>query len=168
MPTDLVRINLDLLYPPFTEKVLELAARCRAKGRNYYLNIGYRSPEEQLALWQKGRNEAGAVVDPKKVVTKLRVGAHNFGIAVDFCADADPVKPGLQPSWSRDDYTLLAEEAVKLGLEAGHYWAGFPDSPHVQLPIAKHHITLSMLHGLYSKLGKLSHAWALLDAQAPW
>lgn len=168
MPKELVaRINLDLIYPPFLERCLDLLAACRARGVDYFATHGYRSPEEQLALWKKGRNEAGAVVKPKEVVTRLRFGLHNVGIAMDLCCDADLTKTGLQPRWDAKAYDVLSEEAVKLGLESGHLWKGFKDSPHVQLPISKVGLDVGRLKNLYWLRG-LKGVWAELDKRKFW
>lgn len=167
MPKDLIRVNLDLLHPRFVELCLETLANCEARGSRYYWTSGFRSPAEQLALWQKGRDAAGAVVNPKAVVTKLKYGLHNAGIAGDFTRDSDMAKPGLQPSWNRADYLVLAEEAQKVGLEAGHFWKSFPDSPHLQLPIGKHNISVTMLRGLHAK-GDIKPLWSFLDKNGPW
>ena len=41
MPTaQVTRINLDLIYPPFLEKVLALVAACNARGARYTLTYG--------------------------------------------------------------------------------------------------------------------------------
>ncbi len=150
MPTELLtRINLDALYLPFAAQIMELVAACRTRGADYYAVAGYRSPEEQLKLWQQGRNEAGAVVDPNKIVTKLKFGCHNLSIAVDFCRDADLAQPKLQPSYKHEDYRVLAEEAEKLKLEPGFRWVGFVDPPHVQLPLSKHGLSIDALRRLY-------------------
>lgn len=167
MPSDLVRVDLDALYPPFVELVLKLQANCRLRGADYYSVSGFRTPKEQLKLWQKGRNAAGAVVDPKKVVTNVKFGAHNAGVAVDFCFDGDRKIPKLQPSYKLEDYRILAEEAQDLGLEAGFYWRSFKDGPHVQLPLEKHHITLTMLRGLEAR-GGIKAVWSFLDDNGPW
>lgn len=164
MPADLIqRVNWDLIYPPFAEKCFDLAANCRARGVDYWALAGYRSPEEQLKLWQKGRNAAGAVVEPKSVVTKVKFGAHNLSIAVDWARDADLAKPGLQPSWkSADEYKVLAEEAQELGLEAGYFWKSFQDPPHVQLPLESKGLTFSRLRQVYWVKG-LTGVWAELN-----
>lgn len=167
MPSDLVsRINLDLLYPRFLEMYLETLARCRKKGHTYHATSGYRSPEDQKSLWNKGRNGTGQVVSPSKVVTRTRFSAHCAGVAVDSVLDTDD-RPGIQPGWDLKHYKTLGEEAEKLGLEAGVFWKGFPDGPHVQLPLRKHGISLSSLDGIYTKEG-LSAVWAHLDAKGPW
>lgn len=163
MPVDLIkRIDWDKIYPPFAKKCFDLAAACRARGVDYYATSGFRSPEEQLRLWQLGRSPAGAVVEPRKVVTKLRFGLHNCGLAVDWTRDGDLTEAGLQPSWKAPDYRVLAEEAVKLGLEAGFFWKIFVDAPHTQLPIGSKNITITTLRGLVAK-GGVKAAWGLLD-----
>lgn len=168
MPTDLVqRINLDLLYPPFLELVLKILDECRTKGRDYYLVSGFRSPEEQLALWQKGRSAQGAVVRPKDVVTNVRFGAHNTGAAVDVCFDQDLKTPKLQPGYKLEDYRLFAETARAHGLEAGFFWKSPVDGPHIQLPLSSKNITLTMCRGLHAK-GGIKSVWALLDKNGPW
>lgn len=162
MPTDLLlRLDWSNIYPPFRDKTWELAARCRKRGVDYYATSGFRSPEEQMKLWLQGRNAAGAVVDPKKIVTKVKFGLHNVGCAVDFTFDAAPAK-GLQPRWQPEDYRVLAEEATALGLEAGFFWASFRDAPHVQVPIGSKNITITMLRGLHAK-GGLKAVWGALD-----
>ena len=167
MPADLIRIDLDPLYPEFMDALLELLARCRARGSDYFLTGGFRTPEEQLELWKRGRNKAGAVVKPSEVVTRVKFSAHCVGIAADLTKDAKPMTKGLQPTWNRADYEVLAEEAEKLNLEAGHRWRNFPDSPHVQLPYEKKNLTLSMMRGLYDK-GGIPAVWGLLDREGPW
>jgi peptidoglycan LD-endopeptidase CwlK len=170
MPQDLIqRIlpTLDSLYPPFRDLVFDLLARCRARGADYVALSGYRSAQEQLKLWQKGRNAAGAVVDPSKVVTRVKYGAHNAGAAIDVCRDSDLHRVGLQPSWNRSDYVILAEEARALGLEPGFDWTNFPDLGHVQLPLEKKNVTLTMLRGLDAR-GGLKSVHHFLDANGPW
>ncbi len=168
MPKDLIsRLNWENIYPPFRDQIFELVARCRARGADYFATSGFRSPEEQLALYQKGRNAEGAVVDPGKVVTKVRFSLHCVGLAIDFTFDLDLTKPRLQPSWKASDYTILAEEAERLGLEPGLRWRSFPDAPHVQLPIGKKNITITTLRGLYGKAG-LKAVHGLLDRNGPF
>lgn len=150
MPADLLtRINLDALYLPFAAQIMELVAACRARGADYFAIQGYRTPEEQLKLWQQGRSPNGAVIEPKKVVTKLKFGAHNLSIACDFCRDANTQQPKLQPSYKHEDYRILAEEAERLKLESGFRWTGFVDPPHVQLPLSRHGLSISALRRLY-------------------
>ncbi len=164
MPTELLtRVDWDRIYPGLRDKCFELAARCRARGVDYYATSGFRSPAEQLKLWQQGRDAAGAVVEPKKVVTTLKFGMHNAGLAVDWTRDGSTAK-GLQPVWTLADYAVLAEEAVKLGLESGYYWKTFKDGPHVQVPVGTKNITVSMVRGLVNGTGGVAAAWRLLES----
>jgi hypothetical protein len=57
MPTDLLkkldgsfRINLDQLYEPFFEAVLDVLAACRKRGQDFCPTHGFRSFSEQSAL----------------------------------------------------------------------------------------------------------------------
>lgn len=124
---NLKRINLDLIYFPFLEKILELLVNCEVRGAHYIATFGYRSYGEQDALFAQGRSIKG------KKVTNARGGqsAHNFGLAIDFTRDLDPTRPGLQPGWNAKDYLILATEAVKLGLHSGR---SYQDWPHVAWP----------------------------------
>lgn len=168
MPTELVsRIDLDLIYPPFLERFLGVLAECRARGVVYVATQGYRTPEEQMALWRKGRNESGVVVRHSQVVTKTRFGAHCAGVAVDCVRDLDLAKAGVQPGWRLEHYDALAEEAERVGLEAGRRWKGFPDGPHVQLPLRDRRISLKTLEDIHAKDGLLG-VWAYLDTKGPW
>lgn len=141
-----------------------LAAACRARGADYFAISGYRSFDDQAALYEQGRTTPG------KIVTKAKAGysAHNYGIAIDWCFDADVARKGLQPEWGLDRYVVLAEEAERLGLEAALRWKSFKEGPHIQLPITSRHISLTMLKGRYEKTGRLESAWHLLDANGPW
>lgn len=128
MPTaNFRRVDLDLLYPPFLEKLLDTIAACNARGCRYVATHGFRTYGEQMALWAKGRTVRGPIV------TNAKGGqsSHNFGLAVDFVRDLDAAKPGVQPSWTDSDYLVLAEEAEQRGLHSGR---GYKDYPHVSWP----------------------------------
>jgi peptidoglycan L-alanyl-D-glutamate endopeptidase CwlK len=124
---------------------------------DYWAVSGERSWAEQDELYAQGRTKPG------KIVTNAKGGqsAHNFAVAVDFCADKDVTRAGLQPDWDVAKYGILAEEAEKLGLEAGLRWK-FMDAPHIQLPLGKHGITLKILQDYYHQGGKKA-VFAYLD-----
>lgn len=121
------RIDLDLIYPPFLERVLNVIARCEARGCRYVATHGFRTYGEQTALWAQGRTRPG------KIVTNAMGGqsAHNFGLAIDFVRDIDTKTPGVQPGWSSKDYEVLISEAERAGLHSG---ASYKDYPHVSWP----------------------------------
>jgi peptidoglycan L-alanyl-D-glutamate endopeptidase CwlK len=159
MPPDIFkRVDTSFIYPPLLKKCQELVLNCEKQGILYYPISGYRSVEEQDGLFAQGRTKPG------KIVTKAKGGqsAHNFGVAVDFCADGDMTRAGLQPNWDTASYKLLANQAQGLGLEAGFYWQSFVDAPHIQLPLSKNGITLKQLLSIYNS-GKLPAVWAFLD-----
>lgn len=157
----LVRINLDVLYPPFAQKLKDLTAELNAKGVNYWAISGERTVNEQNSLYALGRtikNPDGydAVKKPLgNVVTKAKGGQsfHNFAIAADFCYDKDINRAGLQPDYNIAKYSDLAKAATDIGLESGFYWK-FQDAPHLQLPLSKHKIKLDDLLKIYNKNGK--------------
>jgi peptidoglycan LD-endopeptidase CwlK len=162
MPTEnFKRISLDLLYPPFLEKLLEVIARCNERGHKYVATYGHRTYSEQMDLWKLGR------VLPGAIVTNARGGesAHNFGLAVDFVRDVDAKKPGVQPSWKKDDYAVLIEETEAEGLHSGHT---YNDVPHVGWPGLITAKDLKPLHEVWVKadgypLDRLKRVWELLD-----
>lgn len=160
MPADLLRrIDLDKLYLPFTERLMQLLANCRARGVEYHAISGYRSDAEQMALWAQGRTREGPIV------TNARAGesAHNYGLAVDLCRDADVDRRGLQPDWSPEAYEVLGEEARKLGLVWGGDWRR-PDRPHVQWPGYVTARDLEPLRAINAQTG-LQGVWMYLDAE---
>ena len=127
MPTgNFRRIDLDLIFPAFLEKVLDAISACNDRGCVYIATRGYDTYGAQMALWAQGRTKPGPIV------TRARGGesAHNFGLAIDFVRDID-IKPGVQPSWAKKDYAVLIEEIEKRGLHSGHKYA---DVPHVSWP----------------------------------
>ena len=162
MPTEnFRRISLDLLYPPFLEKVLEVIARCNDRGHRYIATHGHRTYGEQMDLWKQGR------VLPGTIVTNARGGesAHNFGLAVDFVRDIDAKKPGVQPSWEKSDYIVLIEEAVAEGLHSGE---AYNDFPHIAWPDYVTAKQLKPLHEVWIKtdgypLDRLKQVWEILD-----
>jgi peptidoglycan L-alanyl-D-glutamate endopeptidase CwlK len=165
------RIDLLLLYPPFVEKLDELEERLIARGEVYVATSGLRTFEEQGDLYARGRGKGEKKYNEKKYgkkgkyVTKARPGysAHNYGIATDLAHDADrDIANGLQPDWTKANYEALAEEAEAVGLEAGHRWRGLSDSPHVQLPLSKHGLSMNDLYEAYQE-GGIDAVHALLD-----
>ncbi|TCI57922.1 M15 family peptidase [Exiguobacterium sp. SH5S13] len=113
------------------ESFVRLAYSCL--GLEVRLTSGYRSADEQNALYAQGRSKPG------QVVTNAKAGQsyHNYGLAVDFViihdnrADydlsADHNKSG-EPDWQE-----LGELGKALGFEWGGDWRSFPDYPHLQM-----------------------------------
>lgn len=125
--TNFQRIDLDLLFPPFREAVLQLIANCLEKGASYHATRGYDTYGAQMALWSKGRVTKGPIVTH----AKGGQSAHNFGLAVDFVLDLDPKAKGIQPGWAKECYEILVLEAKRMGLHSGE---NYNDLPHVAWP----------------------------------
>lgn len=130
MPADLlVRIDLDYIFPDFLDAVLEMLVECRKEGAEYFAISGYRSPSEQAKLYFQGRTMPGPIVTD----ARQYYSAHNYGIAIDFCRDANAERKGLQPEWGDGSYEELGRQAKRLGLVWGGDFAR-KDRPHVQWP----------------------------------
>lgn len=162
------RVGPDHFYPIFWTKLQQLVVNCHARGVDYWAISGNRNYAEQNALYTLGRtvkNPDGATAAKPlgNIVTKARGGQsnHNFKIACDFAQDKDLTRAGLQPDWNTPNYKILAEEAVKLGLESGLNWT-FVDAPHIQLPLSKYGIKLDDLATAYQK-GGYPAVFAILD-----
>lgn len=153
------RIDVSQLHPSFVLLLDEMITNTTARGISYYATCGMRSFDEQAKLYAYGRT------DPSRgIVTKAQPGysAHQYGFAVDFTADGDPGKAGLQPSWDIKNYRILAEEAQKLGLEAAYYWQNFKEGPHIQLPLKSKGIGWDKLIATHKTDG-LKGCWDIID-----
>jgi peptidoglycan L-alanyl-D-glutamate endopeptidase CwlK len=109
-----------------------LAEKCRAiialaasEGFTLIVTQGFRSVEEQNALYRVGRRG----IKGEKIVTNARGGQsnHNHGTAVDFAF----VVAG-EVSWNEKLYANLGRWASAVGLRWGGDWK-FKDLPHVEI-----------------------------------
>jgi peptidoglycan LD-endopeptidase CwlK len=169
MPANLLaRIDLDLLYAPFLEKLLDMLADCQVQQREYVATLGYRTWVQQDEYYAQGRTRPGPII------TNARGGesAHNYGIAVDFFA-SKPHAVGTPaiPDWTPGAYDLLGQMAKLRGLEWGGDWGRFPDRPHVQWPGYDTAVTLAPLRAAYLQdpaemvEDKLHRVWSVLDGK---
>lgn len=170
MPSELLRrIDLDKLYPPFLERLLDAIADCKAVGRNYVATLGMRTFEEQDALYAKGRTTISHVLCncPSRkhllghTVTNAPGGlsAHNYGLAVDFFAG----------DWDPASYALLGDMVRGRGLIWGGDWK-HPDYPHVQWPGYVSGMELGALKEVFltqaeSTLVPLVRVWKYIDGE---
>ena len=111
------------LDPQFLKPVLELLHRLERRGYVFALLEGYRSPERQEMLADKG----GHVTNARAFQSK-----HQFGLAVDLA----PVRDGRlviseRDPWAMEAYLVLGEEAEKAGMVWGGRW-WFKDYGHVE------------------------------------
>ena len=159
------------LYKPFDDKLQQLYENCLKRGAEYWLLSAYRSWADQAAEYAKGRtvlkDSAG---NPQGKVTNAPPGysPHQYRVAVDSCRNFNP-GGSLRPCWAiqkPEHYRVWAEEAVKLGLEAGLNWK-FSDPPHAQLPLTAHGLTWKILIDAHTQGGDLA-VLELLNKHGPW
>jgi peptidoglycan LD-endopeptidase CwlK len=121
--------GLDPDVRELAEKHLDAAA---SEGIILRVTQGYRTWQEQYALWLKGRDETGHILHPSEVVTYSPPGHswHNWRRACDVCivtfaGDRTPMNVYDGP-WGR---------VGELGKALGLTWGGdfpHPDRPHFE------------------------------------
>ncbi|WEZ09595.1 D-alanyl-D-alanine carboxypeptidase family protein [Priestia flexa] len=115
-------------------KAIELINKAHCEGIYVAITQGYRSVDEQNALYAQGRTKPG------KKVTNAKGGQsiHNYGLAVDFCI----FNKDKQPLWTVDDnWKRVVKIAEELGFESGLHWK-FYDPPHLEMTFG---LTLAQL-----------------------
>ncbi len=113
------------LNPDFSQVVLKLFTRMEERGYRMQLLEGYRSPERQDMLAEKGPSVTNARAYQSK---------HQYGLATDlaFLRNGNLVISERDP-WAAAGYKALGEEAEHLGLTWGGRWA-MRDLGHVESP----------------------------------
>lgn len=106
-----------------------ISARCEAElKRNVIVVFGYRSPDQQQALYDQGRTKPGSIV------TNAKPGqsAHEFHAAIDCWVLSEDEKT---IDWSNKEFPGIIREEV--GKSPGLTWGGnfknFKDNPHIEL-----------------------------------
>lgn len=113
---DLEAANRDWgrLNPRFLKPVLELLRRLEKRGYVFALLEGYRSPERQEMLADKGSHVTNA---------RAYQSRHQFGQAADLA----PIRDGRlviseRDPWAMEAYLVLGEEAERTGMVWGGRW----------------------------------------------
>ncbi len=166
MPKDLFNrsIDLDLIYPPYLERLLILKANCEARGARYLTTFGFRTVEESNDMHK--RFLAGG---PRAAPGGY--SSHNFGLASD---EALIVKdsPNRVVTWGSKDkpaFNILGEEAMKLGL---HWGKNYSDEPHISWPGFVNGRELGPLRDIWAAhptlptLQRLQFVWSYVDAHS--
>ena len=112
-------VNLNL-KPKVKRMMTAFLAEAQKQGIRLLVTQGYRSKEEQDAIYAQGRTTKG------KIVTQAKGGSslHNFQVAFDV-AGFDGKKVYYNINWKK-----LGKIANEIGLEHGD--RGFVDLPHFQ------------------------------------
>jgi peptidoglycan L-alanyl-D-glutamate endopeptidase CwlK len=122
------------LHPVVAESEKLLVRKAARRGIEIVITHGFRSNEEQNALFNQGRSIAG------NIVTNAQGGEsyHNYGLAIDFALRT----PEGDVVWDMErddngngqaDWMEVVELAKELGFTWGGDWANFPDYPHLQM-----------------------------------
>ena len=113
------------IHPVLAQRVAQLLEQT-AQQHNIesMVHDGFRSFDEQTALFNQGRTTPGTIV------TKARAGEsyHNYGLAVDIVTNQQG-----RPAWIDRDERLRGPIGQNLSLEWGGAWTSFVDLPHFQL-----------------------------------
>ena len=139
--------RLSAIHPELKRRVEILLRQLAAQGLTVEVVQGFRTPEEQDALYAQGRTKPG-----KKVTNAKRWQSnHNYGLAVDLCPFVDG-----RPNWDAPFaiWQTIGRTTEGLGLEWGGRWAKFRDLPHVQLP----GLSVAQCYALHQK-GGLPLVW---------
>lgn len=122
------------LHPIVFIKQTELIAETSKAGITILVTDGFRSSEEQNAIYAKGRTTEG------KVVTQVQGGHsfHNYGLAIDFALRTKKGEVVWDMEYDgnkngRSDWMEVVEIAKRLGFSWGGDWKNFPDYPHLQM-----------------------------------
>lgn len=126
MPRELFlsTVDLDLLYPPFLEKLLRVKAACKARGKSYLTTEGFRSFGRSFQLHKDYLNGRGVRAAP------AGMSGHNYGLCTDEGLIVVP-SPNRMLSWDIPAFDVLKEELAKEGLLSGGVYG---DHPHVDFP----------------------------------
>jgi peptidoglycan LD-endopeptidase CwlK len=117
------------LHPELRARVERLLAAIAILGHPIRVTSGYRTVEEQAALYAQGRTTPGAIVT--RVDGRRTLSQHQRGRAVD-CAFVDGL--GAVTWDDRAPWELYGRMAQAVGLVWGGAWKSFQDRPHVELP----------------------------------
>lgn len=145
-----IRNMKDGIHIIVKESALELIKRAYEENIYAQITSGFRSMEEQAALFGQGRKtyiyngkEYGDLSKP--IVTRAKPGQsnHNFGIAVDFVLMSED---GSKPLWEvNDKWMRVVEIGKELGFEWGGDWISFKDNPHLEMKNLKPNSTRPIL-----------------------
>ncbi|MFD9626963.1 peptidoglycan-binding protein [Peribacillus muralis] len=116
---------------------LEMIKRAYKEGIYVQISSGYRSMEEQAALYGQGRLYSyngkiySKITKPKVTQAKPGQSIHNYGYAIDYFLVSDDGKTAL---WTvNEKWRRVAAIGKELGFKWGGDWTGFKDYPHLEM-----------------------------------
>ena len=126
--------RLQFVFPKLADKIRCMAEMLEGEGITIIVAQGLRTWPVQDALFAKGRDSQGNVIDKSQVVTNARGGEswHNFGLAVD-CAIFDREHQTIDWNASHPAWKRMEAVGISLGLTSGANWTRLVDAPHFQI-----------------------------------
>lgn len=123
------------LHPVIRDRVNAFIQAAAKEGILLRITTGYRPPDEQQTLYNKGRDENGIIIEPKKVVTWAEpwLSYHQYRLAFDVVI----MDNGTTPNWNYNDprWATVGKLGKKYGFIWGGDWSGKKkDRPHFQDP----------------------------------
>lgn len=150
---------LSEVYPPFSDKLVELKSRCHKQGAKVKLIHGLRSMQEQTRLYNQGRS------NNLPIVTKARAGSswHNFGLGADWAFEGDMPFPNPARKEGIRLWNILGRNARDLRLNWGGDWGW--DFGHVEMTCG---VKLFLIQKMHREAGKrgMYGVWDELDKRA--
>ncbi|MFX3673538.1 MAG: M15 family metallopeptidase [Paenisporosarcina sp.] len=121
------------LHPIVEGKSKELIDQANEIGISILITDGFRSVESQNEIYEKGRNEVGAIVS----YAKGGQSYHNYGLAIDYALQNTngDISYDLQQDANGNgeaDWFEVASIGKELGFKWGGDWRGFKDYPHLE------------------------------------
>lgn len=122
------------LHPTIEANAEALKQKAADKGIVIRFTEGFRSFEEQDALYEQGRSEPGNIV----TYAKGGESYHNYGLAVDYAVETGngDVTWNLEYDGngnSKPDWFEVGDMAKEFGFTWGGDWEDFKDYPHLQM-----------------------------------
>jgi peptidoglycan L-alanyl-D-glutamate endopeptidase CwlK len=122
------------LHPRLIAAVTRITDAMAALGFHMIVTDGWRTVEQQAALYAKGRTAPGKIVtnaDGELKRSNHQAHADGFGHAADMTF----LDGHGQPTWADDlPWRLYGEMAKSQGLVWGGEWKSITDRPHIELP----------------------------------
>jgi peptidoglycan L-alanyl-D-glutamate endopeptidase CwlK len=172
--------DINLLIPGFQQKVILILQNCNNRGIEMRPNEGLRDPFTQAKYWRQSRTKE---VIQNKIQELKNEGAfflahciesagpqhgepvtnsipglswHQWGEALDcfWVVDGKAVWDTAKVVNGLNGFMVYADEAKKLGLDAGLFWSSFQDSPHVQLRKAPSPLKIFSLEEIDTEMKK--------------
>lgn len=119
----ITRQRIAALHPIIQDKVKAFLAELYRMGKVIRLTSGYRSPQEQAALYNQGRTAPGKIVTYAKPGTSY----HNYGLAFDIVE----IKNG-KALYENPDWEHIAAIGKKYGFKWGGDFKNVMDKPHFE------------------------------------